>query len=289
MTSMSALSALVSFQCARRGPRRFSKSISFVSFLFIFLAAPQIQAQSNAFLRTPRAAAAAGTIPDQARQIERALDERLAVLANVICQEEIARYAKKGRETNQVDTLHVNVEVLEGVEKYSEIRRREKTYPGMHKVPGTWSVGEIAALLSATRDAVEAGQIQIGQADAPDLGRSSVMTFSYGAESRRWYLLTHSQMHWLPFEGRVWASPDTGEIRRITWYAKDVPSDAGVSQVLWTVDFGPVNLAPLVVTLPAKALYQVTYRNGEDRMDWNVTYFSAYRRYGSETTVHFDD
>jgi hypothetical protein len=286
---MSAVFALGSVQCTRRGLASLLKYISSLLLPLTCLIPPasEVLAQSNAFLRTPPPVAR--TVPEQARQIERALDERLEVLSNVICQEEIARYAKKGKETNQVDTLHLNVEVLEGVEKYSGIRRREKTYMSMQKLPGTWSVGEMATLLSATRDAILSGQIQIGRDETSELGPSSVMTFSYTAEERRWYLLTRSQMHWLPFEGRVWASPDTGEIRRITWYSKDVPSDAGVSQVVWTVDFSPVDLSPVVVTLPEKALFQVTYKNGGDRMDWNVTHFSEYRRYGSETEVHFDD
>lgn len=228
-------------------------------------------------------------ITSQARQIESALDERLRTLANVICHEEIARYAKRGKSTNQVDTLDVNVEVQQGRERYSEIRRRDKNYSDMQKLPGTWSVGEMATLLSATRDAIELGQIQVGQDDNPDLGRSSIMTFSYTADSRRWYLKAHSQVHWLSFQGRVWSNPETGEIRRISWVADNVPDDCGVSKVLWTVDFSPVDLSAMVVTLPQKALFQITYRDGGDRMDWNVTRFSAYKRYGAESAIHFDE
>jgi hypothetical protein len=225
---------------------------------------------------------------EQAGQIEQGLDERLSTLSNVICREETARYARRGKSTNQIDTLQLNVEVLEGVEKYSEIRRKDKTYTDMKKVPGTWSVGEMATLLQATRDAIQTGQIQITRDETADLGPSEVMSFSYTAEDRRWYLMTNSQVHWLPFEGRLYASPD-GEIRRITWFSKDVPTDTGVSQVLWTVDFSRVDLEPVVVTLPDTVLYQVTYKNGADRVDWNVTHFSGYRRYGSETAVRFDD
>lgn len=232
---------------------------------------------------------AAHMVSAQARRIESALDQRLKALTNVICHEEIARYARRGKTTSQVDTLDLNVEVLDGIEKYSGIRRKQKVYPNMQKLPGTWSVGEMATLLSATRDAINLGDAEVGMDELADFGKSSMVTFSYTAGSRRWYLKANSQVHWLPFEGRIWTSPETGEIRRISWLASDVPTESGVAQVLWTVDFSPVDLAPQVVTLPEKAVFQITYKNGADHVDWNVTHFSEYRRYGSETAIHFEE
>ena len=305
MTRMSAFFALPLGQCVGRSlagaAKRLTQTARIAAVaLLLFCPGRHVSAQTfagSAFTRSSVPAPAVSVLPadralsvpaEHAGQIEQALDERLRTLSNVICSEETARYARRGKSTNQVDTLHLNVEVLDGIEKYSEIRRNDKAYADMKKVPGTWSVGEMATLLKATRDAIETGQIQITRDEASDLGPSEVMTFRYTAEERRWYLLTHSQVHWLPFEGRLWASPD-GEIRRITWSSKDVPTETGVSQVLWTVDFSRVDLEPVVVTLPDTVLYQVTYKNGADRVDWNVTHFSGYRRYGSETAVRFDD
>jgi hypothetical protein len=227
-------------------------------------------------------------LPAQAQQIETALDERLTALSNVICHEEIARYAKRGKTTSQLDTLNINVEVMNGIEKYSRIQRRQKMYEDMQKVPGTWSVGEMATLLSSTRDAIALGDTHVTQDDLADYGRSLLTKFTYPAISQRWFLKANSQVHWLPFEGKVWTSPETGEIRRVSWLADDLPANSGVAQVLWTVDFSPVDLSSVIVTLPQKALYQITYKNGADHVDWNVTRFSEYRRYGSDTAIHFD-
>jgi hypothetical protein len=268
------------------------KSFFAVAPILLFFTLHQIRAQNpagNSFVRSSSPATAVDALAEQAGRIRQGLNERLRTMANVICREKTERYARRGRATSQMDTLQLTVEVLEGVEKYSEIRRRDKTYVNMQKVPGTWSVGEMATLLKASRDAIDLGQTHIVEEEDSDLGPSSVMTFSYTADARRWYLITNSQIHWLPFEGRLWASPDTGEIRRITWFAKDVPPDAGVSQVLWTVDFSRVDLAPVAVTLPEKATFQVTYKDRTDRIDWNVTHFSGYRRYGAETAIHFDE
>jgi hypothetical protein len=225
----------------------------------------------------------------QAQRIESALDQRLSALANVVCHEQIERYARRGKATSQRDTLDVNVEVLDGIEKYSRILVKQKQYPNMQKLPGTWSVGEMATVLSATRDAIDRGDVQMDQDEPSDLGRSSMMTFKYTADAQRWYLRVHSQIHWLPFEGRVWTSPETGEIRRISWLARDLPTESGMAEILWTVDFSAVDLTPLVVTLPEKAVFQVIYKNGADRVDWNVTHFSEYRRYASDSAIHFDE
>jgi hypothetical protein len=229
------------------------------------------------------------TALEPTRRIEMAIDRRLSALANVICHEQIARYARTGNSTSRRDTLDLNVEVLNGTERYSQIRRKEKIFQNMQKVPGTWSVGEMATLLRATRDAIDLGGAQVGQDEGSDLGRTLLMTFSYPASAQRWYLRANSQIHWLPFEGRVWTAPDSGEIRRMSWLAKDLPTQSGVTQVLWTVDFGPVDLSSMVVTLPRKALYQITYNKGADHVEWNETNFSEYRRYGSEFAIHFDE
>ena len=227
-------------------------------------------------------------IPEQTQRIEATIDQRLSAITNLVCHEQIARYARKGNSISQLDTLDVNVEVLNGTERYSRIRRKEKTFSDMREVPGTWSVGEMATLLSATRDAIGLGDIRVGQDELEHWGRSLLMMFKYPASSRRWYLRANSRVNWLPFEGRVWTSPLTGEILRVTWVANDLPADSGVAQVLWTVDFSPVNLSSLMVTVPQKALYQVTYKNRADHVDWNVTSFSEYRRYYSDSAIHFD-
>jgi hypothetical protein len=159
----------------------------------------------------------------------------------------------------------------------------------MRTLPGTWSVGEMATVLRTTRDAIEKGEIRVRREEDPDFGPTLLTTFTYDAHSQRWFLDTNSHLHWLPFEGRVWTSVKTGEILRISWVANDVPTDTGVAQVLWTIDFQPVDLASRVVALPQKAVLQITYKTGQDRIYWNVSSFSEYRRYGSDSAVHFDE
>jgi hypothetical protein len=221
--------------------------------------------------------------------MESALDRQLLAVGAVVCHETIARYSRNGNATTHLDTLETDVDVIDGTERYSTVQRKRKAFSGMHDVPGTWSVGEVATLLQISRDAVRLGIAQIGEEETAGLGRTLAMTFTYSGDARRWYLKVKSQLYWMPFEGRVWVSPETGEVLRISWHACDVPAESGVSEVLWTVDFKPVDVSSRPLTLPLEARYQVTYEHRADRIDWNVTHFSQYRRYGTDSSIHFDE
>jgi hypothetical protein len=228
------------------------------------------------------------------RRIEAGLDERLSALANILCHERIARYVQNGPATSFLDSLDTNVEIDNGVERYSGIRSKHKVFGDMASVPGSWSVGEMATVLRTTLDAIRQGTGQIGQDELAGAGPTVVMAFRYPASSLRWYLKVKSEIYWMAFEGRVWASPKTGEIRRISWHACDPPAESGVSDVLWTVDFSPMNIFSRTLTLPQQAVYQVTYPQvtypqGPNRIDRNVTNFSHYRRYGADSAIHFDE
>ena len=206
----------------------------------------------------------------------------------MICHERTSRYATQGQATRRIDTLDVNVSVLNGAESYSEIRSAGKAFRAMEDIPGTWSAGEIITLLGVTRDAVQAGAVRIEGEAQGNPRHPILMTFSYPASSRRWSVNVDSQKYWMSFEAQAWVSPESGEIVRATWRASDPPAAAGVSEFLWTVDFSPIKLAAHVVTLPREASFQVAFTGGRNRVDRNVTRFSEYRRFTSDSTVRFE-
>jgi hypothetical protein len=217
------------------------------------------------------------------------LDQRLTALSNIICHEQISRYSQNGKTTRQLDVLETDVAVANGVEKYSSIYRKNKLYSDIFRVPGTWSVGEVVTLVRTTRDALDLPSELTESSDNSDLGPTLLTTFGYPASANRWFLKVKAETLWLPFEGRIWTSVETGEILRVSWKATQLPLESGVSEVLWTVDFKPVDLASKILTLPQEAFYRVTYRNGDNRADWNITRFSGYRRFGADTSIHFDE
>ncbi len=211
---------------------------------------------AQAFLvKVPAPAGVASTETARSRWIESAIDGQLSAVASVICHERTSRYTTKGKATRRMDTLDVNVSVLNGLERYSEIWSEGKTFRAMEDIPGTWSAGEIITLLSVIREALRAGTVRMEQDEQTGRRHPILMTFSDPASSRHWSINVDSQKYWMSFEAQVWVSPETGEILRVSWRASDPPAAAGVSEFLWTVDFSPVKLAAQVLTLPREASF----------------------------------
>ena len=215
------------------------------------------------------------------------LDRRLLALSNVVCHEQISRFSRKHQKTSEVDTIESNVEVVDGVERYTDVTRGGKHYSDIVKIPGAWSAGEVISLLKVTRDALASPSVLSAYVDPSNPGEMLVR-FQFPASARRWYVKVGSRTEWMPFEGYVWVSPSSGDILRVSWKASLWPSVQDITEVLWTVDFKPIEVASAALTLPEQAYYQVTYQNGVSRVDWNVTRFLSYRRFGSDSEIRFD-
>lgn len=233
----------------------------------------------------PGASQTSGQIP----LIEAALDRRLSALPGFVCHEKIMRYVQKGAGNNLLGTLDRNVEIFKDVERYSEIRWNKKPVRDMDAVPGSWSVGEMTTVLKITQDALRAGGVRTGQQSLAGEGLTTAISFAFPASARRWFIRIDSTLRWMPFEGRAWASGQSGEILRTSWHAGGLPEDSGLSDVLWTIDFKATEVSSEVMMLPDHALYQVTYATGRNRIDRNLSRFSDYRRFGASSTVHFPE
>ncbi len=103
-------------------------------------------------LKVPATSGVTSRERTQGQWIESAIERQLSSVANVICHERTSRYATQGQATRRMDTLEVNVSVLNGTESYSGIRSEGKEFRAMEDIPGTWSAGEIITLLGVTRD-----------------------------------------------------------------------------------------------------------------------------------------
>lgn len=203
------------------------------------------------------------------------IDRTLAELTNVVVHEKIDRYCRAHGRVKKLDTFDATVEILDGTEQYSEVRRKDQLFPGVLQVGGLWSFGEIATLLRTTGDALRE---RADQADA--------LQFRFPAASRRWFVTVDSRVYWLDFEGEAWISRGTGEVHRICWISAPLPVNSGVDRVHWTVDFQTVDIAGRTFNVPEEAVYQVTHPGG-DRTEWNLTRFSDYARYGSSVSLSF--
>jgi hypothetical protein len=222
-------------------------------------------------------------------KLQAALDEKIALLSSVVIHEKILRYSQARNSVRQLDTLDTDVEVIDGVERYTDVRRNSVALAHTGEIRGAWSFGEVVTLLRGARDALNQ-QVLDTRSTVAENGNSVVrMAFYYPADSHRWFVSVDSRVYWLDFAGKIWISPRTGDILRISWESTAAPPPAaGVASVLWTVDFHSADVAGRICTLPETGIYRVNHSVGDAWSEWNVTKFLGIGRYGSEVKLLFD-
>lgn len=218
------------------------------------------------------------------------IDDVVAALASVAMKENIERFAGMGAAARKLDSFEAEVSVADGVEQYTGVRGKHRTYQHVSQIGGLWSFGEIVTMLRTTRDIIGSSDWEQqpsgaeGEEGAPD---QVVITFRSPAASHRWFVISEGRTYWLAFEGAVRISRKTGEIERLTWTSGFLPSDSGLASVFWDVNFQPVTVAGAEFIMPSDSVYRVV-RKGLDRTtEWNLTRYAALGRYGSTATVNY--
>jgi hypothetical protein len=199
------------------------------------------------------------------------LDREIATLSNIVLRERVSRYSQTGKKVCMKDSFETTVNVVDGVEQYSEVRGRSS---------GIWSFGEAITMLRTTREELR------GQEWSGNPGEG--LRYRCAAESRRWFAIVGATTYWLDFDASVDVSPQTGEIARIVWTSASLPRGSGIEGIEWTIEFRTVEVAGQVCTIPSRGLYKAIRRVNGYRADWNVVEFNPVGRYGSEATVRFE-
>ncbi len=217
------------------------------------------------------------------------IDEKIALLSRLVIHERISRYSQAGNLVRQLDTLDTDVEVIDGAERYSDVRRNNVALGRTGDITGAWSFGEVVTLLRGARDALNQ-RVLDSRATILESGNPIIkLEFFYPSDAHRWFVSVESQVYWLDFRGTIWISPVTGDIVRISWESMAAPPPAtGVASVAWTVDFRSQEIAGRLCTLPDTAIYRVNHSVGDAWSEWNVTKFSGIGRYGSQVQLRFD-
>jgi hypothetical protein len=255
-----------------------------LAFLGLVSAAENIVGPPPLFEPNPSAAQWTGPA-----KLKAALDEKIALLSSVAIHEKIVRYSQAGKTVRQLDTLDTDVDVIDGAERYSEVRRNNVALAHTGEIKGAWSFGEVVTLLRGARDALTRESLDTRAALAEDGSPLIRIAFNYPSGSHRWFVSVDSRVYWLDFRGTIWISPVTGDILRISWESTAAPPPAsGVASVVWTVDFHSAAVGGLICTLPDTGVYRVNHSVGDAWSEWNVTKFSGIGRYGSQVKVVFE-
>jgi hypothetical protein len=215
------------------------------------------------------------------------LDGQIATMTNLVQHERISRYSQVGNKICKLDSFEALVNVIDGVEQYAQVRKKNKTFSHVSQIDGLWSFGETVTMLRTTRDALR-GRVPVGDQ----------VRYRYSGADRRWFVMLGSNMAgsnmagsttwWLSFEAVVQVSPRNGDIQRIAWTSDALPPETGIAQIAWTVEFQSLEIAGRRCTVPKTAIYRITRDGGRNRAEWNVTEFSEQSLYASESTIRFD-
>jgi hypothetical protein len=208
----------------------------------------------------------------------RLLDEHLLTLDNLILRESVSRYAESGGRVSNTDRFELTVNVADGQEQYSEVRRGDSLYSNVSQIDGTWSFGEMVTMLRTTREALGT--------QGPEPGQTR---FAFSAADRRWFVKVGAVTHWLDFDGCIRVSRETGAIEHIEWTALHPPAASGLARIVWTVDFRPLTIGGREISVPSLGTYRVERRGIGHRAEWNITEFSVAGMFGSKSEIHFGD
>jgi hypothetical protein len=211
-------------------------------------------------------------------------------LSSVVCRERIERFkgSPSDVEGRALDVITSDVSMEEGVERYSNIRQNNKSRASISHIGGAWSEGEYSTFLRQTAAVLSSDKI-IKMGVITRLNRTPAILFPYDVsqEDSTWDFLVRSKHYLLGFHGEVWISQTTGEVLRIRRTASHVPAGTGISEVDWSVDFGPNDLDGHSFILPSRATYSVAYSRDRHR-EWNVISFADYHHYGVDITIHYN-
>ncbi len=211
-------------------------------------------------------------------------------LSSVVCRERIDRFKGPIADAagHAVDVINSDVSMEEGVERYSNVRQNEKPRPSISRIGGAWSEGEYSTLLRQTAETLDSDTaIRVGVISKLRGTPAILFPFDVPQSESNWAFLVRSKHYVLGYHGEVWISQATGEVLRIRRTASQMPSGTGISQVDWSVDFGPSDLDGHSFILPLTGVYSVTYPRDQHR-EWNVISFSNYHHFGVDISIHYN-
>ncbi len=221
-------------------------------------------------------------------QIQTDIQRKLASVTQIWCHQTIVRYSQTGDVARRVGRIEADVELADGVETYTSVRSGPKKYRTFRDAGGAWSSGEFGTILRASREIIlsEPGAVTgIGTEGADEI---DVLSFRHVSPRVVWVIEIGSRAYPISFEGKIRTSRRSGEIKRIQWRGTNLPPGMGLSGVEWSVNFEPVIMAGRQGAPPIQSDYTVVYRGEKTRVDRNVTLFSNFRRYGSDTVITYE-
>ena len=250
------------------------------------------EARNMAPDRLPRPSGASAIddpIIDQAREAAFAFTD---TLPNYIVRQYTTRYQtdsarRGGTQWQALDVVTADVVAENGKESYKNVLVNGKASRNVEET-GSWSTGEFASTLQAILSPVSAA-LFINKRAATIVNRRA-WRYDYSVEQPRsnWTVVAGGSRYRPAYGGAIWIDQETNRVLRIEMSARNLPVEFPFDQVESTVDYDFVPIGSKNFLLPVHS-EGLTCERGTSQCSRNVIEFRNYKKYGSDSSVTFDD
>jgi hypothetical protein len=206
-------------------------------------------------------------------------------LPNFICQEFMARFARRGRDETPLDVVSAEIIYTDGHESYRNVKiDNHPTQKSLEEIGGAWSTGEFASTLLSLFSTNTDARFQSGGASTIAGQSAEVYDFQVRTENSHWQVQVGSQTLTPAYEGSIWIDPKTARALRIEIQARSIPSDFPLSSIESAVDYSDVTINGASFLLPVHA-ENVGCQRGTNQCDHNVIDFRNYHEFKVDVKI----
>jgi hypothetical protein len=234
---------------------------------------------------------AAQDLPDWVLNLSRAKRQakaNFAHLPNYACAETVGRFEKtaKDRDFRSMDTLRLEVAVVEGRELYAKAGGEFKFDRPIDVIAsGAFATGSFSSVVNnlfrsdASRPT---GWARETRDDRP----AWRFDFEIPQTFAPWKLGVWSREATVGERGSFWVDAATFDLIEIEDHATDIPPDFPITAVQVNIRYSRTKIGASEVILPADATTLIESPTQRTR---NVTRFSSCREYGADSKITFDE
>jgi hypothetical protein len=212
-------------------------------------------------------------------------------LPNYLAQEVMTRFASTSPAINwrALDVITAEIVYENEAERYRNIKIDGKaTDKSIEELPGAWSTGEFGSILADVFHPATATVFR-RQGSSTASGRNArKYGFSVARENSNWSIQAPSQLVRPAYRGSVWIETETGAVLRIEMQADAIPRDFPLDNVESAIDYEYVRIGDGEFLVPVHG-ETLSCTRGTNNCSRNTIDFRNYRKYGSETSVSFED
>jgi len=209
-------------------------------------------------------------------------------LPNFICTEVVRRFSHvTGKDTGRNDVVKLNVSFFDQQERYKVVSVNGRPSSlSLEQLGGATAQGEFGTQLKALFSPESRTQFTWLRWARVRGRRTHVFSYRIAQEHSQWTVSSENQRAIVGYKGMIHVDADTGMVLRFTCEADEFPKGFPIDWAKASLDYGFVTLKNREFLLPLRFESRLSGSRIESK---NEAAFQEYRKFGSESTIHFDE